>query len=237
MDGTFLSNWVETLLQQYPSGYVEVLASVSVQVIYIIFGLILEVARPSYDSETSPKMLVQSLWNHFGATMLHVIYVACRGGKSVLTRTFAERPYQLPRWEEMVGHVAVALIMRDVVFYLIHRLWHTPLFYAVHAKHHEVKQPGNHHILTISYMSMVDFLFLYGAPVMLVAKILEMNIITTMAFAFISAAGEQVNLIQGDNTHEEHHISGKGSYGVYGIMDSIFSHSIFSESVSAPTKS
>ena len=92
----------------------------------------------------------------------------------------------------------------------------------VHAKHHKVRHPGQHHILTISYMSVTDFVFLYGIPVVAIAKLLEMNIVTTLLYSFVSAAGEQVKLVWGDEAHDEHHLSGKGNYGVYGVTDWVF---------------
>ena len=92
----------------------------------------------------------------------------------------------------------------------------------VHAKHHEILNTGKHHVLTISYMSVVDFFFLYGIPVVVVAKILEMNILTTLLYAFVSAAGEQAKFVWGDKAHDEHHLSGQGNYGVYGLTDWIF---------------
>jgi sterol desaturase/sphingolipid hydroxylase (fatty acid hydroxylase superfamily) len=210
---------MDTLTARYSPGYVEIMGSVSVQLIYIAFGLIVERFRPAYKSTTTPKMLIHSLRNHIVATLMHVAYVYFRGGQSVLTRTFTP-PYSLPSVGEVLVDLAVALTLRDAVFWAIHRLWHAPGVYKfVHAKHHEVRHPGEHHVLTISYMSVTDFVFLYGFPVVAVAKVLEMNILTTLLYAFVSAAGEQVKLVWGDEAHDEHHLSGKGNYGVYGVMD------------------
>jgi len=68
-------------------------------------------------------------------------------------------------------------------------------------------------------MSVADFVFLYGVPVVAVAKVLEMNIVTTLLFSFVSAAGEQVKLVWGDEAHDEHHLGKPGNYGAYGVMD------------------
>ncbi|KAK0625912.1 fatty acid hydroxylase superfamily protein [Immersiella caudata] len=213
---------MDTLISRYPPGYIEILGSVSVQLIYIAFGLVVERFRPAYKSSTTPKMLIQSLRNHIVATLMHVAYVFLRGGRSVLTRTFTP-PYSLPTPGELLIDLVLALTMRDAVFWAIHRLWHAPGIYRfVHAKHHEVRRPGDHHILTISYMTVTDFVFLYGLPVVGVAKVLEMNILTTLIYSFVSAAGEQVKLVWGDEAHDKHHLSGKGNYGVYGVMDWVF---------------
>ncbi|KAF4627048.1 hypothetical protein G7Y89_g11109 [Cudoniella acicularis] len=139
----FISQWIDKLIDRYPTGYVEVLASVSVQVVYLIFGLFVEWIRPSYVSGTSRKILVQSLRNHVVATMVHVAYVASREGESVLTRTFTQ-PYGLPLWREVVSDLVVVLLLRDMLFYVIYRLWHVPGVYErVHAKHHEARQSGD----------------------------------------------------------------------------------------------
>jgi len=207
------------LMDRYSPGYIEIMGSVSVQLVYLAFGLLVERLRPAYKSSTTPKMMTQSLRNHVVATLIHVAYVMSRGGESVLTRTFA-RPYHAPTWTEVVRDLIIGLLLRDALFWAIHRLWHAPGIYElIHSKHHELTHPGEHHILTISYMSVADFVFLYGVPVVAVAKVLEMNIVTTLLFSFVSAAGEQVKLVWGDEAHDEHHLGKPGNYGAYGVMD------------------
>ncbi|KZL65873.1 C-4 methylsterol oxidase (atty acid hydroxylase), partial [Colletotrichum tofieldiae] len=212
---------MDMLIERYPAGYIEIMGSVSVQLVYMVVGLFLERLRPPYVSATSRQMLTQSLWNHVVATMTHVAFVMSTGGQSMLTRTFIQ-PYSLPSWREFARDLAVGLLLRDAVFYIIHRIWHAPGVYErVHAKHHEIKHPGNHHVLTISYMSVADFMFLYGFPVVGIAKLLEMNLATTLAFSFVSAVGEQVKLLWGDDAHDDHHLNLAPNYGVYGLMDGI----------------
>ncbi|TKW57367.1 Fatty acid hydroxylase domain-containing protein 2 [Colletotrichum tanaceti] len=212
---------MDGLIERYPAGYIEIMGSVSVQLVYMVVGLFMEWLRPPYASATSRKMLTQSLWNHVVATMTHVAFVVFSGGRSMLTRTFV-RPYSLPSWAELARDLAVGLLLRDVVFYVVHRLWHAPGVYErVHAKHHEIRHPGNHHVWTISYMSTADFMFLYGVPVVGIAKLLEMNIVTTLAFSLVSAVGEQIKLMWGDEAHDEHHLNLAPNYGVYGLMDTI----------------
>ncbi|KAK5654709.1 hypothetical protein OQA88_7033 [Cercophora sp. LCS_1] len=182
---------IESLLARYPPGYVEVLGSTSIQILYLAFGLLIEAIRPRYKSSTSRKMILHSLRNHTVATAMHFAYVVFHSGASVLTRTF-NRPYTPPSPFEVITHLLIGLLMRDVIFWSIHRLWHARGVYKwVHKKHHEVRHPAEHHVWTISYMTVVDFVFLYGAPVIIVAKMLEMDIVTTLIFAFVSAAGEQ----------------------------------------------
>ncbi|KAK0667032.1 fatty acid hydroxylase domain-containing protein 2 [Cercophora samala] len=210
---------MENLLTHLSPGYVEILGSISVQAIYLLFGLIIESLRPAYKSLTTRKMITHSIRNHIVATLLHVAYVVSRNGKSVLTHTFIT-PYTYPSWTEIIRDLAIGLLLRDVVFWVIHRVWHLPGVYdMVHAKHHEVLEPGNYHVWTISYMSMVDFVFLYGAPVVLIVKMMEMNIVTTLLFAFVSAAGEQVKLGWGDERHDEHHKLKDVNFGTYGVVD------------------
>ncbi|KAK2023983.1 fatty acid hydroxylase superfamily protein [Colletotrichum zoysiae] len=212
---------MDTLMRRYPAGYVEIMGSVSVQLVYLAVGLVLEQLRPPYASETTPAMLAQSLRNHVVATLTHVAFVVAMGGRSMLTRTFV-LPYSLPSAAEVARDLAVGLVLRDAVFYVIHRLWHAPGVYRrVHAKHHEIRHPGRHHVLTISYMSVADFMFLYGFPVVGIAKLLEMNLATTLAFSFISAVGEQVKLLWGDEGHDDHHLRLAPNYGVYGLMDAL----------------
>ncbi|WYZ40216.1 hypothetical protein EsH8_IV_000557 [Colletotrichum jinshuiense] len=212
---------MDKLIARYSAGYVEILGSVAVQVVYLAFGLLVEWLRPAYTSSTSPKILAQSIRNHVVVTLAHAAFVVSRGGASVLTRTYIP-PYSLPSWTEFAGQMLVGILMRDAIFYVVHRLWHIRgLYELVHAKHHEITYPGNHHVWTISYMSVVDFFSLYGLPVVAVAKALEMNVITALGFALFSAVGEQIKLVWGDEAHDEHHVNMGVNYGAYGVMDAI----------------
>lgn len=216
-----LEQCVDLWIDRYSAGWLEVYADILIQLSYLAFGIIVELIRPPYDSKTSKRMMRQSLRNHATGALTHICYVWYTRGNPVLTRTWAQ-PYSLPSWREMVSDMVVALILRDAVSYLIHRIWHLPGVYKlVHAKHHEILKPGQHHVWTVSYMSMIDFNLLYGGPVVLIARFLEMNILTVGLFAFISAVGEQVKLIYGDEAHEEHHISGSTNFGPYGIVDAV----------------
>jgi len=216
-----LAQKIDTFIDRYPAGWVEVFADVSIQLTYLALGLVVEWIRPSYNSKSSKKMVLQSLRNHAAGVIMHVCSVFYMRGEPMLTRTFL-RPYSLPSWGEVVGDVFTALVLRDVVCYTIHRLWHMPGVYKhIHAKHHQILDPREHHVWTVSYMSFADFLFLYACPVMAIAKVLEMNIVTVAAFALISSVGEQWNLVYGNQSHDDHHATGKLNYGVYGIMDTI----------------
>lgn len=213
---------ISGLLDRYPAGYVEVLGSIGVQVAYFVFGLIIERFRPHYIDKSSSRMFTQCLKNHAIATSFHIAYVVYRRGGSVLTQTFMA-PYELPSIMDFIVHMTVGLFLREVIFYTVHRLWHVPGVYElVHKQHHNVLDPSQYHVWTISYMSVTDFLFLYGAPVMVIAKILEMNIVTTLLFAFISAIIEQIHLVAGDKAHLKHHHNWRINYGVYGLMDRVF---------------
>ena len=102
-------------------------------------------------------MIVQSLRNHIVASAIHVIYVFSPGSKSVLTTTFTR-----PSLTGISLHLAMGMVLRDVIFWIIHRLWHVPGVYEhIHKKHHEVVCPGDHHVWTISYMGSGGFCILY----------------------------------------------------------------------------
>lgn len=104
---------VDALLDRYPPGYIEIMGSISVQLVYFIFGLLMERLRPAYTSSTTRKMIMQSLRNHIVASGIHVLYVFFRGGESVLMDTFT-RPYHPPSLAELAGHLVAGVLMRDV---------------------------------------------------------------------------------------------------------------------------
>lgn len=215
--------WLSEMIDDYPAGYIEILSNVVIQVVYLTAGLMIECFRPTYKSRTSWRMLRQSLRNHALAVILHVAFVTAIGGRSVLSRTFS-KPFNLPQWREVVSDLVIGVVLREVIFYFIHRFWHFPSVYErVHAKHHEILDPAEHHVWITSYMTYTDFLFLYGLPVLAVIKLLEMNIVTTMLFSLVAAMGEPIQLIVGnDIAHDEHHKDGSVNFGSYGFMDSLF---------------
>ncbi|EXF82822.1 fatty acid hydroxylase superfamily protein [Colletotrichum fioriniae PJ7] len=209
---------MNVFLERCPPGYVEVLGSLGVQAGYFACGIIMEKMRPAYVTATSREVLNKSLLNHVILNSLHFAIATCMGGNSILSQGYPKK-YQLPSWTELISQLVIGLVLRDAVFWLIHRLLHVPGLYLVHAKHHEIKNPGEHHVFTISYMSVADFFFLYAVPIVSVAKFLDMKLIATLAFSFISATGEQVKLVWGDEAHDEHHVNGAVNFGAYGPMD------------------
>ncbi|OHE95116.1 fatty acid hydroxylase [Colletotrichum orchidophilum] len=210
---------MDNFLERCPPGYVEVLGSLGVQLGYFACGIIMEKMRPAYVTATSREILHKSIFNHFILNSLHFVIACCMGGKSILSHKYPA-PYQLPSWSAFISELAIGMVLRDAVFWIIHRLLHIPGVYErVHAKHHEIKNPGNHHVFTISYMSAVDFFFLYAIPIVSVARFLDMKLVTTLVFSFISATGEQVKLVWGDEAHDEHHVNGAVNFGAYGPMD------------------
>lgn len=222
----WVSGQMDRLIEVYPSGYLEIAASVNVQIVYLIIGIAVEAGRRMFDTtykcRSSYSMIGRSLYNHVVASLVHVAYVYMRGGEAVLTDTW-RMPYEMPTGLDIVRQVITALLMREVFFYSVHRLFHEVPFLMkhIHSKHHEVLEPAQHHVWTISYMSVIDFLILYGAPVMLVAKALEMDIMALQLFALVSASHEQVNIVTGAEDHEDHHSGAAKGYGVYGIMDKL----------------
>lgn len=205
-------------LERCPPAYVELLGSLGIQVGYFACGMIMEKMRPAYVTATSREVLNKSLLNHVILNSLHFAIATCMGGNSILSQGYPKK-YQLPSWTELISQLVIALVLRDAVFWIVHRLLHIPGLYRVHAKHHEIKNPGDHHIFTISYMSLADFFFLYAIPIVSVARFLDMKLVTTLAFSFISATGEQVKLVWGDEAHDEHHVNGAVNFGAYGPMD------------------
>ncbi|GKT84975.1 C-4 methylsterol oxidase [Colletotrichum tofieldiae] len=169
---------MDMLIERYPAGYIEIMGAFPCSWFTWLSGC-------SWNG-CGPQPLEPRRGDHDPCRLCDV-----HGGQSMLTRTFIQ-PYSLPSWREFARDLAVGLLLRDAVFYIIHRIWHAPGVYErVHAKHHEIKHPGNHHVLTISYMSVADFMFLYGFPVVGIAKLLEMNLATTLAFSFVSAVGSR----------------------------------------------
>jgi 4-alpha-methyl-delta7-sterol-4alpha-methyl oxidase len=83
------------------------------------------------------RMVVLTLFNQ---TILPLLFFFVVG--SVYFYLGGELSLQLPTWPVMLWHIGVYVLVFEVLFYLVHRLLHTPyLFRTVHSLHHRFKAP------------------------------------------------------------------------------------------------
>lgn len=113
-------------------------------------------------------------------------------------------------------------VVTDILFYSIHRLFHTRFLYKYHKVHHEVTIPI---ALATLYVGEIDMLFSNTIPMIIHSFFIASNHITVKIwFALIltesiwSHAGYRI----GSTYHDLHHRRGTVNYGNLLFMDRLF---------------
>ena len=121
---------------------------------------------------------------------------------------------------ELAKLLVSMLFLVDVLFALLHRLFHLHIFYRWHAKHHELSAPV---AMAAAYASVPDFLFTNTLPLMLPVIALRMHWWTTLAWLMLALTSTTINAHGGwrglGDMHDLHHRWPSVNYGVTGLTD------------------
>ncbi|KAL1953455.1 hypothetical protein VTO42DRAFT_2793 [Malbranchea cinnamomea] len=158
-------------------------------------------------------------------TMVVAYLLNIGSGIPVLERTVTvfDR-HSLPSVATMVRQTILSALMFDVMFYVLHRLMHTPLAYRrFHRVHHEFR---DHTPLAVGYVHPVDYFWVQIFPLLLSARIQKGHLVSLLvaggvaqAIAMLAHADYTLPLFM---AHQGHHRSGKHNFGAVGIMDYMF---------------
>lgn len=164
--------------------------------------------------------LVTALVNVTTLVSMHTASLAVLRFKYTLFRVDASFPTAV---EMLWQFVAVALI-REVVFYYVHRLLHLPLLYRLfHEKHHRYKAPV---ALAAVYSHPIDHIFQNAMPIAVPLMVVRAHLVTSFFLAVyfqwdaaLAHSGFSFTRLPEVEEHDRHHRDMKVNYGILGLMD------------------
>jgi hypothetical protein len=116
---------------------------------------------------------------------------------------------------------AISLILYDIIFYHLHRLFHHKFFYRFHAKHHEWRFP-----IPVSALdcSVIEYWVLNLLPAFASLYIAGVSYYSSLlaSIFFVSNAVLAHTDWHSPSSHSFHHLYRNVNYGTLGLMDKIY---------------
>lgn len=128
---------------------------------------------------------------------------------------------ELPPLIEVATHYAIALLLREVLFYTSHRALHHPRIYArIHKQHHKFTAPM---AFAAQYAHPIEHLLANTLPIVLPMMLMRSHVLTFSLF-LTSQLVETSSVHSGYDfaaarAHDLHHEKFRMNYGALGIMD------------------
>ncbi|KFG85613.1 C-4 methylsterol oxidase [Metarhizium anisopliae] len=213
-----------------PAGLKEAYASFAVQ---SLIALAYSLNRYIGHAASRPGIRRFVPWAVLNLTATFVVHLAClRALSPDYHRSISVTGF--PTARGFVLEVLGSLLVFEVLFYYIHRLMHTRLFYRpVHAMHHRMTDKV---CLGAFYVHPVEFLMVgFGAFMGAVAltrthfsTMLFLGVVAELAGLYFHELGE----VSGVMSHESHHVRGAKNFGSIGLMDVL--HGTFMKTLFVP---
>lgn len=130
--------------------------------------------------------------------------------------------YQLTISKLLFDLITTPIIV-DVLFYISHRLFHIPILYKYHKKHHEINIPIG---ISALYMTPVDLLFGNLLPTYLPLLIISAHPISILCWISFASVNTVIMAHSGfkwlAEYHDYHHTNSNKNFGVNIFMDRLF---------------
>lgn len=131
-----------------------------------------------------------------------------------------------PGWLTILGHLAVAVAVEELLFYTVHRALHQPaLFKRFHRVHHAFREPIG---IATHYVHYVEHLFGNLLPVFAGVLIVAAHPVTILLWVMLAVtnaihthAGFALPWMSWGVDHDWHHHNIRGCYGALGVLDRV----------------
>lgn len=130
----------------------------------------------------------------------------------------------LPSLPRVVFDIVVSLMLKEIVFYYLHRLFHHRRLYKyIHKVHHEWQSPV---AVMADYGHPLEHIFVNMFPVLLGPLVLGSHLVTIWLLASLASTGTILNhcgyhlpLFPSPEFHDYHHLKFTECYGNLGLLD------------------
>lgn len=230
------STWAD-LLSEYSPTTVNLAGTYLLQLFSFVFPcLILDFLLPALAPKFALRHKTQPPQKQPSpAQVRHCVLVAAQNNLLVLIpytiATIYTQPGQelysvspmLPSFFTLAWELLLCILVREALFYYIHRGLHHPSIYQyIHKTHHSFPCPVS---WTSQYAHPVEHIVSNVLPVMLPPALLGSHQVTLWTFAWIAAVEGVVDhsgytfFGKAAKAHDRHHERSLGDYGTVGILD------------------
>jgi sterol desaturase/sphingolipid hydroxylase (fatty acid hydroxylase superfamily) len=232
------STWWEGVVAKYPPGLIEFTARLMIEVLgYTLSGLYPYLVTSNEQKKAAIRKCVPVVLTNmvvgsgFYASVLRLLswYHGC----SMWERSFTKVTADVPSAWEVVVQLIIGNLIFDVLFYYVHQLLHTPLFYRyVHSIHHSFDLPVG---IAVSYVHPVEYVLVVTGALVVALAVQGAHILTTTVWGlyvmFVTSWLHTSSDIYWLANHEGHHLRHNKNLGAVGVMDWIHGTSISASEV------
>lgn len=217
--------WGETV-DRYPAGLIEVIGSVSVQLLVtFVYGTLYMAFVPS-SRRGMRKCLPHVLSNTFYVFLLHIISLYMYGRStgfpgSFWSVSFTDVSKRVPSLRELVTGFAGGYVLFDAMFYGVHRTLHTKwLMRKMHYFHHSFKEDVP---WAAFYVHPVEYVIVQFGIALALVSLIKANVLAlwfaTGVFMFIAQKIHTGYGLPFLMNHDGHHMMRGKNFGSIGLTD------------------